>query len=136
MRASLRVGLAVTVLAMVGRTDAQPLLTQRDGQGPVTVLVILGAPPRVGVPIRATVVLDTHTMALDGIVFEQAVVLRTPEGVNVAPTSVETATGSGHHRQAIVSLAPVTQPGTMRIVVKDVGGIAERNFAWELPPKP
>ena len=136
MRASLRVGLAITVLTMAGSAGAQPVLTQRDGQEGVTVVVTLAAPPQVGVPIRATVVLDTHTVALDGIAFERALVLRTPEVGEVPPTSVEGATGSGHHRQAVLSLPPVMQSGTLRIVVKNVGGVAERSFAWELPPKP
>jgi hypothetical protein len=98
------------------------------------VAVTLAAPPQVGVPIRATVILDTHTVALDGVVFEQAVVLRTPEGAEVAPAAVEGVRGGGHHSQAVVIFAPVTQPGTVRILVRNVGGIAERSFVWELPP--
>jgi hypothetical protein len=136
MRASLLVGFALAILALMGSAHAQPSLTQRDGQGAVTVVITLAAPPQVGVPLRATVTLDTHTVALDGIAFEQAVVLRTSGEVEVAPTGVEGATGGGHHRQAVVSFPPVTQPGTVRIVVKNVGGIAERSFAWELAPKP
>jgi hypothetical protein len=136
MRASLRVWFALAILAMMGRTDAQPLLTQRDGQGAVTVAVTLAALPQVGVPIRATVVLDTHAIALDGTAFERAVVLRTADEVDVAPTGVESVAGGGHHRQAVVSFPSVTQPGTVRIVVKNVGGIAERSFAWELAPEP
>jgi hypothetical protein len=136
MCALLRVGVALAILAMMGRTDAQPSLTQRVGQGAVTVAVTLAAPPQVGVSIRATVALNTHTIALDGIAFERAVVLRTPGEVEVVPTGVEGATGGGHHRQAVVSFPPVTQPGTVRIVVKNVGGIGERSFTWELAPKP
>ena len=136
MRAWLCVGLVVAALGLAGGADAQNALTQRDGQGPVTVIVTLAAPPQVGMPIRATVVLDTHAVALDGVAFEQAVALRTPEGADVAPTSVEGATGGGHHRQAVVIFPPVTQPGTVRILVKSVGGVAERSFAWELPLRP
>ena len=111
MRAALRVGFALTILAMMGRAQAQPSLIQRDGQGPVTVVVSLAAPPQVGVPIRATVALDTHVVALDGITFERAVALRTPEGVEVAPAAVEGATGGGHHRQAVVSFPRSRSPG-------------------------
>lgn len=136
MPASLRVGVVLAVLATVSRADAQASLTQRDGQGAVTVVVTLAAAPQVGVPIRATVALDTHTIAVDGIAFERAVVLRTVGEVDVAPTGVEDATGGGHHRQAVVTFPPVMQPGTVRIVVKNVGGIAERSFAWEVAPKP
>jgi len=132
MRPWLRVGLVIAALASAGIASAQDALTQRDGQGRVTVAVTLATPPAVGVPIRATIVLDTHSVTLDGVVFDQAVVLRAPQGIDVAPTGVEGAKGSGHHREAVVVFSPVTQPGTVRIVVKNVGGVAERSFAWEL----
>jgi hypothetical protein len=135
MRAWLRVGLVVAALGMVGGAGAQDALTQRNGQGPVTVVVTLAAPPQVGIPIRATIVLETHAVALDGVVFEEAVALRTPEGEEIAPSGVEGSSGSGHHRQAVVVFPPVTQPGAVRILVKNVGGIAERSFAWELPAR-
>jgi hypothetical protein len=135
MRAWLRVGLVVAALGMVGGAGAQDALTQRNGQGPVTVVVTLAAPPQVGMPIRATIVLETHAVALDGVVFEEAVALRTPEGEEIAPSGVEGSSGSGHHRQAVVVFPPVTQPGAVRILVKNVGGIAERSFAWELPAR-
>jgi hypothetical protein len=134
MCASLRVGLALAILGMAGRADAQPTLSQRDEQGAGTVVVTLAAPPQVGVPTRATVFLDTHPLALDGVAFDRAVVLRTPEGLDVTPTRVEDATGSGHHRQAVVSLRPVTQPGTMRIVVKDVGESRSGTSCGSCPP--
>jgi hypothetical protein len=135
MRAWLRVAVTVAALGMVGGAGAQDALTQRNGQGPVTVVVTLGAPPQVGMPIRATVVLETHAVALDGVVFEEAVALRTPEGGEVAPSGVEGASGSGHHRQAVVIFPPVTQPGTVQVLVKNVGGVAERSFVWELPAR-
>ena len=99
----------------------------------MTVAVTLGRLPEVGVPIRVTVVLDTHTVALDDVVFERAVALRTPEGADVAPARVEGSRGSGHHREAVVVFPPVTQWGTVRIVVRNVGGIGERVFVWERP---
>jgi hypothetical protein len=129
----LRVGLSVAALGIASGATAQDALTQRDGQGPVTVAVTLAGPPEVGVPIRATVVLDTHSVTLDGVVFDRAVALRTPDGAELAPAGVEAAKGSGHHRQAVVIFPPVTQPGTVRILVKDVGGVAERSFTWKLP---
>ena len=89
MRAWLRVGLLVAALGSAGGVSAQDALTRRDGQGAVTVVVTLAGLPQVGVPIRATVVLDTHTVALDDVVFERAVALRMPEGAEVAPTRVE-----------------------------------------------
>jgi hypothetical protein len=77
------------------------------------------------------VVLDTHSVGLDRIAFETAVVLRGPDGVEIAATAVEQLKGSGHHREAVLVFPPVSRPGTGRIVVKNVGGVAERVFEWE-----
>jgi hypothetical protein len=131
MRAWLRVGLVVAVLGSAADVSAQAALTQRDGQGAVTVAVTLAGPPEVGVPIRVTVVLDTHTVPLDGVAFERAVALRTSEGAEVPPTKVEGLTGSGHHREAVLVFPPVTQRGPVRVVVRNVGGIGERVLVWE-----
>ncbi|MBI1893738.1 MAG: hypothetical protein HYS14_06470 [Candidatus Rokubacteria bacterium] len=136
MRASLRVAAMVIVTGLwsIGISSGQDGLTKQDRQGPVTVAVTLIGPPASDDPVKAKVVLDTHSVPLDGIVFEKAVVIRTPEGADIAPTTVEQAKGSGHHREAVLVFPPVSGPGPVRIVVRDVGGIAERNFSWELSP--
>ena len=131
MRAWLRVGLLVAALGSAAGVSAQDALTQRDGQGAVTVVVTLAGLPEVGVPIRVAIVLDTHAVSLDDVVLERAVVLRTPEGAEVAPTRVEGVKGSGHHREAIVVFPPITERGTVRMIVRNVGGIGERVFVWE-----
>jgi hypothetical protein len=132
VRSRLRVAIVLsTLLAAPGLLAAQDGLTKLDRQGPVTVAVTLLAPRAAGVPIRARIVLDTHSVALDGVTFEQAVVMRGLDGTDVAPTAVEQAQGAGHHRQAVVVFPPMTQTGPLRIVVKSVGGVAERDFVWE-----
>ena len=126
----------VFVLSLIGvwvggLSEAQEGLTRRDAQGSVTVVVTLLPASTPGAPIKAKVVLDTHSVALDGVAFEQAVVVRTPDGAEVPPTAVEQASGSGHHREAVLVFPPVAQPGPVRIVVRNVGGVAERTFTWE-----
>ena len=136
MREWLCVGLLAAAFGTASGVSAQDALTQRDGQGAVTVAVTLAGPPQVGVPIRVTIVLDTHAGSLDDVVFEHVVALRTPEGAEVAPTTVEGMKGSGHHRQAVVVFPPVTQRGPVRVVVRNVGDIGERSFVWESPAVP
>jgi hypothetical protein len=114
-----------------GLTEAQEGLTRRDTQGPVTVVVTLLHPSGPGTPIKAKVVFDTHSVALDGVAFEQAVAIRTADGAEVLPSAVEQASGSGHHREAVVVFPPSRQSGSVRIVVRNVGGVAERSFLWE-----
>lgn len=127
---ALTLALAVATSLAAPTADAQEL-TQTDRQGPVAVAVTLAAIPVTGSPFKAKVVFDTHSVGLDGIVFEIAVALRGPDGVEVTPTAVESVKGLGHHREAVLVFPPVRQPGISRIVVKDVGGVAERVFAWE-----
>ncbi len=136
MRSFLRVAIVLAVLTLwaAGLSEAQEGLTKRDRQGPVTVDVTLTAAPAVGEPVRAKVVLDTHSVGLDGIAFDQAVAIRTSDGADLAPTAIERATGSGHHREAVLVFPPVASAGPLRIVVKNVGGVPERSFVWELPP--
>ena len=72
-------------------------------------------------------------MGLDAIAFDKVVALRSPDGTDVAPTVVE-ATGGGHHRSAVLVFPPLAQAGPLKIVVKNVGGVADRSFVWELGP--
>ena len=136
MRSILRTGLVLLMAALwaTGISEAQEGLTKRDRQGPVTVEVTLIAPAAPGAPVRAKVVLDTHSVALDGIALDQVVVLRAADGADVAPTAVEAAQDSSHHREAVLMFPPVAGAGTIRILVRNVGGVAERSFSWELPP--
>lgn len=121
----------VAILWATGSSEAQQGLTQRDARGPVTVAVTLTSPPQVGAPLKVKVALDTHSVALDGIRFEEAVALRA-DGADLAPTAVEEAQGGGHHRSVVLVFPPPTRPGEVKIVVRNVGGVAERSFVWEL----
>lgn len=134
MRSVIRVGLVITLATVwASGASAQEALTKSDRRGPVSVTVTLAAPPTIGAPIKAKVVLDTHSVGLDGIAFDSAVALWGADGGEVAPTAVQ-ATGSGHHREAVLEFPAPAAPGKVRIVVKNVGGVAERSFEWEAQP--
>lgn len=128
--------LAMATLRAPGIPEAQEGLTKQDRQGPVTVAVTLTAVPAVGEPVKVKVVLDTHSVGLDGIAFENVVALRTLDGTDLAPTAVEQAKGSGHHREAVLVFPAMGQASPVRIIVKNVGGVAERNFLWEDTGRP
>jgi hypothetical protein len=124
----------VISMALVGLSatmaSADDAATKRDRQGPVTVTVTLLESSSSG--IKARVAFDTHSGSLDDIAFERATSLRGKSG-DVAPTAVEQVAGGGHHRRAVVVFPPATGASEVRIVVKNVGGIAERVFDWPLP---
>lgn len=114
-----------------GSADAQEALTRRDAQGPVTVVMTLVPAATPGAPIKVKVVLDTHSVSLDDVAFEQVAVIRTPDGAEAPPTAVEQAKGGGHHREAVLVFPPAPSAGSVQIVVKNVGGVKERLFTWE-----
>lgn len=84
------------------------------------------------------VVLDTHSVNLDGYDLQQLAVLRTPSGEEIAPLAWEAPAG-GHHREGTLTFptvggdgAPLLAPngGQVLLVIRDIAGIAERTFGW------
>jgi hypothetical protein len=136
MRRFIRTSVAVASagLLMPGLLAAQGGLSKRDGQGPVAVTVTLIEAAATSSPVKVKVSLDTHSVALDGIKFEDVVALGGPDGAAIAPTAVEQAKGAGHHREAVLTF-PSLPAGArdVRIAVRNVGGVEERSFTWELP---
>ena len=134
MRLFARITVAAAVVAMVfSAAAAQDPLRRQDRQGPVTVAVTPTSPLAPETPLRFRIALDTHSVALDDVVLERAVVLRTADGKDLAPSAVEQPKGGGHHREAVIVFPPVTERGEVRVVVKNVGGVEERVFTWPLP---
>ena len=129
----LGIGLGLLLGPPAGNVSAEDALTKRDRRGPVTVAVTLVAPPPSGSPVTVRVVLDTHSVGLDGVAFERAVALRKPDGSDEAPAAVEQSSGTGHHREAVVVFRALEGSADVQIVVRDVGGIPERVFAWPAP---
>jgi hypothetical protein len=117
-----------------GLLVAQEGLSKRDGQGPVAVTVTLIEAPATGSLVKVKVSLDTHSVPLDGIEFGAMVTLDGQGGVSIAPTSVEQVKGAGHHREAVLAFPPLPAgEREVRIAVRNVGGVGEREFAWKLP---
>ncbi len=134
MRLFARVTVAAAMVAAVfSAAAAQDTLRKQDRQGPVTVTMTPTSPLAPETPLRFRIALDTHSVALDDLVLERTVVLRTADGTDLAPSAVEQPTGGGHHRGAVIVFPPVAEGGAVRVVVKNVGGVEERIFIWPLP---
>ena len=82
------------------------------------------------------VVLDTHSVDLDGFDLAKLAVLRTDGGIEVAPIAWDAAKG-GHHREGKLSF-PATVDGRplldeavrgITVIVRDVAS-PERSFQW------
>ena len=119
--------------AIAGETfgAAASNMTQSVAGGGVTAKVTFLNPQSASEP-RFQVVLDTHSVNLDAYDLKSIAVLRDDTGKSYVPTAAENK-GSGHHREATITF-PKLSPGAKRIemVVKDVAGVKERVFAWNL----
>ena len=81
---------------------------------------------------RFLVVLDTHSVNLDAYDPKSIFVLRDDGGKTYTPTAVENK-GSGHHRESSLTFAkPAAEVKRLEIVIKDVAGVKERIFRWNL----
>jgi Spy/CpxP family protein refolding chaperone len=125
-----------------GATGTQPL-TQEDTQGGVTVSATLLTPdkPRPDGTLAVQVKLDTHAADLDAYALEKLAVLRDGQGREVPALRLESPSGSGHHREGVLSF-PATDAGgkplvspeatAVTLIVRGIGGISERVFQWPL----
>jgi len=112
-----------------GAGEAPTTAKQSVAGGGVTVAVTF-LKDRADAPVFE-VILDTHSVNLDGYRFEEIVRLRDGRGGEVTPVAVEGAKGSGHHREATVRFAwPDPRPAGLELLVKGVAGVPERVFRW------
>jgi hypothetical protein len=102
-----------------------------------------------GVTVKATwladreaptfaIVLDTHSVALDGYDLRQLALLRV-DGVSVKPNSWDAPAG-GHHRTGTLTFPSTTSHGNqlitersqkIELVISGVGDVPERVLTWE-----
>jgi Spy/CpxP family protein refolding chaperone len=119
-------------------------LTQQDTQGPVTVGVTLLTPntPRADGKLAVQVKLETHAVDLDQYQLETLAVLRDAQGREIQAVGLESASGSGHHREGVLLFPgtdatgkPVLSPEakSLTLILRGIGGVQERVFRWQLP---
>jgi hypothetical protein len=78
------------------------------------------------------IALDTHSVELDDDLVAQTVLVD-DQGNEHQPLSWEGDPPGGHHRRGMLTFARVAPfLNVFRLIIKDVGGIAERIFEWNL----
>ncbi len=129
---ALSVALLLGGLLMVSKSaGAASVPTQTNAAGGVTVEVTY-LNPNGTEDARFQVALNTHSVNLDSYDLKTLTLLRDETGKTYEPTRVENK-GSGHHRQIVVvfpKVAPETKE--LELVLKDIAGVKERSFRWEL----
>ena len=106
--------------------------TKTDEQLPVTIKVTpieLGEDAKTW---RFTIVLDTHSGSLDDDLLAVSSLLG-DTGNTYKPTAWEGSGPGGHHREGVLVFEAINPtPTYVELKIKDVGGIPERSFKWNI----
>ena len=127
--------LALVFSVILGRAAtsgaAASVSTQTVSGGGVTAKVTY-LNPMSGGDLRFAVVLDTHSVSLDGYDLKTLSVLRDDRGKDYLPIGAENK-GSGHHREVTLIFSKIApESKRIEIVIKDIAGVKERSFRWNL----
>lgn len=122
-----------TPLPYAGETQQQ-WETKTDDRPPVTIKV---TPAELGMAkgVQAwkfDIAFDTHSGSLDQDLMQIATLVDDKENV-YKPTGWEGSGPGGHHREGILVFGPISPfPQSVELKIKDVGGIPERSFKWDI----
>lgn len=108
---------------------AEASLIRTHSEGGVTIEMTYLNPGVVD-DARFQMILNTHSVNLDSFDARTSSVLRDETGKEYQPSKVENK-GSGHHRELVV-IFPKPGGKKLELVVKDVAGVKERSFRWDL----
>ena len=83
---------------------------------------------------RVPVTFDTHSAELDQYNLESIVSLRDETGREYGTPIIESPAGLGHHRSGVLRFkgADISKEEAIELVIKDVAGIKERVFRFEM----
>lgn len=108
------------------------LETKKSNDGPVTVAV---TPKSLGESLASwdfDITLNTHSEELgeDLVAVSELV---DDQGKSYKPISWEGTLPGGHHREGVLKFNPISpRPKSIELKIKNVGGIPERSFKWNL----
>jgi len=133
LRAVFQMGLFLVSLFGISESfsAAASELTRTHSGGGVTVKVT-HLNPQGADDVRFQVVLDTHSGNLDGYDLKNLSLLRDETGKTYEVAKTENK-GSGHHREITITFSkPSPEAKRLELVIKDIAGIKERTFRWNL----
>lgn len=83
-------------------------------------------------PWEFQVILDTHSYELSEDIAQVAGLL-TDRGDRYTPRAWKGDLPGGHHREGVLQFDPIAPyPKSITLIVREVGGIPERAFTWDL----
>ncbi|TAL19272.1 hypothetical protein EPN90_03840 [Patescibacteria group bacterium] len=118
-----------TVLAPPSETTIPKTISDSQGEVEVAVTPKNFAPDA---PVwEFEVSLNTHSVEL-GEDLTKVSTLLGEQGREYQPLSWSGAPPGGHHREGILSFAPLAGAKNIKLVIKGIGGIPAREFLWKI----
>ena len=106
--------------------------TKVNSEPPITVKVTPVELGRDAGTWKFDIVLDTHSGSLD-VDLLQSVLLADDKGNMYKPTSWQGPGPGGHHSEGILIFDEIKPtPSYVELKIKNVGGVAERSFKWNI----
>ena len=121
---------------VINQTDQQTSTKQNweskiDDQAAVTVTITPTDILSQSKEWKFSIVMDTHSVELDQDLIKSAILID-DMGKEYKPRNWEGPVG-GHHREGVLVFNAIQpMPKSVEIKIKDVGGIQERSFKWDL----
>lgn len=85
-------------------------------------------------PVRFEITFDTHSVDLSFDPAEIAI-LEFGHGVLVRPDKWDGTAAGGHHRSGLIIFKSIPKDtNTLKLILRDVAGVPERTFTWDLVP--
>lgn len=115
----------------VAAAQTNSLTAKNNDEGAVSVSVTPENLASTAGPWRFAVQFNTHVAPIS----QDMVAVATLDGKGVAerPTAWEGDPPGGHHRRGVLVFQPMNpMPQTLTLHIRDVGGVADRTFTWEL----
>ncbi len=113
-----------------GRSLAADTSLMRTQSGGGVTIEVTYLNPQEGGNARFQIAMNTHSVNLDSFDSKTSSVLQDETGKEYRPAKVENK-GSGHHRNLVV-IFPRPAGKKLQLLVRDVAGVKERSFRWEL----
>ena len=113
-------------------SSSQKWETKTDDQVGVTIVVTpLDLAPESS-EWKFDIGINTHSVELDQDM-TKIVVLTDDQGKEYNPVACDCAAPGGHHREGILTFKAISPvPQSIELTIKDIGGIPERSFKWDL----
>lgn len=113
-------------------TTSNGLATKESSEGPVSVSA---TPTNLGNGSSSwdfAIALNTHSEDLTADLVAVSELID-DQGKSYKPVSWEGSPPGGHHRNGVLKFNPISpKPKAIELKIKNVGGVAERSFKWDL----